>query len=119
MILLFPDLDTLRLALTGNVVPTDVTLAPAAVSFGDQGKIYVEPTVNLSKAVTKNLDRLGVKGSKRHASDEPQDVTCWPQLLPVTRDTVAPQLSNQAPVLFELEKAEDLPTLVTEMLRLG
>ncbi len=119
MILLFPDLDTLRVSLTSGIVPADVTLSPAAVSFDAEGKIYVEPTVNLSKAVTKNLDRLGVKGSKRHASDEPQDVTCWPQLLPVTRDTVAPQLSNQAPVLFELEKAEDLPTLVTEMLRLG
>ncbi len=119
MILLFPDLDTLRVALTSGIVPAEVTLAPAAVSFDAEGKIYVEPTVNLTKAVTKNLDRIGVKGSKRHASDEPQEVTCWPQLLPVTRDAAAPQLSNQAPVLFELEKAEDLPTLVTEMLRLG
>lgn len=119
MILLFPDLDTLRLAITSGVVPADVTLAPAAVSFDAEGKIYVEPTESLTKTVTKNLDRIGVKGSKRHASDEPQEVTCWPQLLPVAREGTPPQLSNQAPVLFELEKAEDLPTLVTEMLRLG
>ena len=119
MILLFPDLDTLRLALTSGIVPADVTLAPAAVSFDDQGKIYVEPTESLTKTVTKNLDRIGVKGSKRHAQDEPQEVTCWPQLLPVVREGTPPQLSNQAPVLFELERAEDLPTLVTEMLRLG
>src|SRR5215213_366561 len=119
MILLFPDTDTLRLAITSGVVPADVTLAPAAVSFDDQGKIYVEPTESLTKTVTKNLDRIGVKGSKRHASDNPQDVTCWPQLLPVTRDGTPPQISNQAPVLFELERAEDLPTLVSEMLRLG
>lgn len=119
MILLFPDIDTLRLAITSGVVPADVTLAPAAVSFDDQGKIYVEPTEALTKTVTKNLDRIGVKGSKRHASDNPQDVTCWPQLLPVTRDGTPPQISNQAPVLFELERAEDLPTLVSEMLRLG
>ena len=119
MILLFPDLDTLRVSLTSGIVPADVTLAPAAVSFDAEGKIYVEPTINLTKTVAKNLDRIGVKGSKRHASDEPQEVTCWPQLLPVVRDSAAPQLSAQAPVLFELEKAEDLPTLVTEMLRLG
>lgn len=119
MILLFPDLDTLRLALTSGIVPTDVTLSPAAVSFDDKGQIYVESTANITKAVAKNLDRIGAKGSKRHAGDEPQDVSCWPQLLPVTRDAAAPQISNQAPVLFELEKAEDLPTLVTEMLRLG
>ncbi|MDY3559598.1 hypothetical protein R5W23_000592 [Gemmata sp. JC673] len=119
MILLFPDLDTVRLALTTGIVPAEVTLAPAAVSFDDQGKIYVEPTAGLTRAVTKNLDRIGVKGSKRHASDDPQEVTCWPQLLPVTRDPAAPTISNQQPVLFELESAEDLPALVTEMLRLG
>lgn len=119
MILLFPDLDTVRLALTSGIVPPEVTLAPAAVSFDDQGKIYVEPTAALTRTATKNLDRIGVKGSKRHASDDPQEVTCWPQLLPVTRDPVAPTISNQQPVLFELENAEDLPALVTEMLRLG
>ncbi len=119
MILLFPNLDTIRLALTSGIVPADVTLTPAAVSFNAEGKIYVEPTANLSRAVTKNLDRIGVKGSKRHASDDPQEVTCWPQLLPVTRDTAAPTISNQAPVLFELEKPEDLSSLVAEMLRLG
>jgi hypothetical protein len=119
MILLFPDLDTLRLALTGSVVPTDVTLAPAAVSFGDQGWIYVEPTVTLSRAVTKSLDRLGVKGSKRHANDTPHEVTSWVQILPLAREPGTPQLSSQGTVLFELASADDMPTLVGEMLRLG
>jgi hypothetical protein len=119
MILLFPDLDTLRLALTSGTVPADVALAPAAVSFDDAGKVYVESELNVSKTVAKALDRLGVKGSKRLGSDEPEDVTCWPQILPVARDAAPPQLAGQAPVLFELEKADDLPALVTEMLRLG
>ena len=120
MILLFPDLDTLRVSLTSGIVPADVTLAPAAVSFDDQGKIYVEPTTNLTKVVAKNLDRIGVKGSKRHASDEPQEVTCWPQLLPVVRDSLGAAKSPiRHPSLFELEKAEDLPNLVTEMLLSG
>ncbi|HSQ57071.1 MAG TPA: hypothetical protein VLM40_15165, partial [Gemmata sp.] len=119
MILLFPNLETLQLALTSSIVPADVTLAPAAVSYDDQGKIYVESTANLTRTTTKNLDRIGVKGSKRHASDSPADVSCWPQLIPLTRETTAPTLSNQAPVLFELSDSDDLPTLVTEMLRLG
>jgi hypothetical protein len=119
MILLFPDLDTLRLALTSNIVPAEVSLAPAAVTFDTQGRVYVEPGANLTRAVIKDLDRIGVKGSKRHASDAPQEVTCWPQVLPVTREAAPPTLSSQAPVLFELEDAEDLPTLITEMLRLG
>jgi hypothetical protein len=119
MILVFPDLDTLRLCLTSSTVPADVTLAPAAVSFDDQNRIYVEPTVSLSKTTTKSLDRLGVKGSKRHGSDDPEQVASWVQILPVTRDAGVPNTSSQAAVLFELGSADDLPTLVTEMLRLG
>jgi hypothetical protein len=119
MILLFPNLDTLRLALTSSIVPTDVTLAPAAVSFDAQGKIYLESTAALNRTVTKNLDKIGVKGSKRHATDTPEDVTCWPQVLPVSREGGTPNVSHQAPVLFELSDADDLPVLVTEMLRLG
>ncbi|HJZ53613.1 MAG TPA: hypothetical protein VKE74_01560, partial [Gemmataceae bacterium] len=119
MILLFPDLDTLRLCLTSNTVPADVTLAPAAVTFDDQGRIYVEPSVSLSKTTSKSLDRLGVKGSKRHGSDSPEDVSSWVQILPVAKDPTTPNVSSQAAVLFELTSADDLPTLVTEMLRLG
>src|SRR5262245_10731196 len=119
MILLFPNLDTLRLALTSSIVPHEVTLAPAAVTFDDQGKIYLESEANLTRSVTKNLDRIGVKGSKRHASDQPEKITCWPQALPVEREAETPALSNQSPVLFELSDADDLPTLATEMLRLG
>jgi hypothetical protein len=119
MILLFPDLDTVRLALTSNLVPTDLTLAPAAVSFDAQGKVYVEPTVALPRGLEGTLKKIGVKGSKRHGSDAVEEVACWPQILPTVRDTATPQLSSQAAVLFELESADDLPTLVTEMLRLG
>ena len=119
MILLFPDSDTLRVALTGNVVPPDVSLAPAAVTFDTQGKLYVEPTAAITKTVAKNLDKIGVKGSKRHASDEPEEVQSWLQILPVTKEAAPPVLSKDAPVLFELQSAEDLPLLVTEMLRLG
>ena len=119
MILLFPNLDTLRLALTSSIVPIELTLAPAAVTFDDQGKIYLESDANLTRTVTKNLDRIGVKGSKRHATENPEQLSCWAQALPVARESETPALSNQAPVLFELSDADDLPILATEMLRLG
>jgi hypothetical protein len=119
MILLFPNADTLRLALTGGVVPPEVTTAPAAVTFDPQGKIYLESEANLSKAAVRNLDKIGVKGSKRHATDAPEDVSCWPQVLPVVREAGTPAVSTQQPVLFELADADDLPTLAAEMLRLG
>ncbi|MBA4066609.1 MAG: hypothetical protein C0501_23475 [Isosphaera sp.] len=119
MILLFPNADTLRLALTGGVVPPEVTTSPAAVSFDPDGKIYLESAAGLAKATVRGLDKLGVKGSKRHATDAPEDVSCWMQVLPVVRESGTPVVSNQAPVLFELADADDLPTLAAEMLRLG
>lgn len=119
MILLFPNLDTLRLALTRTIVPPEVMLTPAAVTFDNQGKVYLEPTAALTRTVIKNLDKIGVKGSRRHANDHPQEVSCWPQVLPLVKEPGTPNVSNQAPVLFELSEADDLPTLATEMLRLG
>ena len=119
MILLFPNLDTLRLCLTSNTVPSDVTLAEARVSFDEQGQIYLESTATLSKTTGKLLDRLGVKGSKRHGSATIEKITSWLQVLPVTKESGTPNISTQAAVLFELDSASDLPGLVTEMLRLG
>jgi hypothetical protein len=119
MILLFPNHDTLRLALTSSIVTTDVTLKPAAVTFDSQGKIYLESTAPLSRTTIKNLDKIGVKGSKRHTTETPEHVTCWPQIVPLIKEPGTPNVSNQAPVLFELSDSDDLPTLVSEMLRLG
>ena len=118
MILVFPDLDTFRLALTGGVVPPEVSLTDAAVSFGDDGRIFIDTAAKLPRKANAELARLGVVGAKRHPFD-PQPVSCWLQVLPVTRDPAPPQLSSQAPVLFELPAADQLPTIVGEMLRLG
>ena len=119
MILLFPNLDALHLTLSTDIVSREVTQEPAAVTFDEQGRIYVESPTALSKATTKNLDRIGVKGSRRHATDRPAQVTSWVQILPTTREPGTPDFSSQTPVLFELEDGDDLPALVTEMLRLG
>ena len=119
MILRFPNLDTLQLALTSSAVPSDVTLAPAAVSFDDQFRVYVAPSVTLSKGTEKILTRLGVKGSKRHGADPVTEVGNWVQILPLVKESGAPNLASQTVVLFELTAADDLPKLVTEMLRLG
>lgn len=119
MILLFPDLDTLRLCLASGIVAQEVTLAPAVATFDDQQRIYVEPRIALSKTTMKHLDRLGVKGSKRHATEDVLQVSCWLELVPAVKEAAPPALSSQATVLFELESGADLPVLVAEMLRLG
>ena len=119
MILLFPNYDTLRLALISSIVPTEITLAPASVTFDDQGKIYLESSATLQRSVTRNLDKIGVKGSKRHATIASEEISSWLQILPLTKDLGTPNVSNQAAVLFELTNGDDLAILVAEMLRLG
>jgi cellulose synthase operon protein C len=119
MILLFPDIDTLKLALSSSIVGPDVTLAPAVLTIDSQGRLYVEPKTTLSRTTTKNLDRIGVKGCKRHGSSTPEPVANWLQIVPLQKEPGPPELSSQSPVLFELESADDLPVLVSEMLRLG
>jgi hypothetical protein len=119
MILLFPNLETLRLALTSNIVPPEITLSPATVSSDEHGRLYLETNVSLSRTVIKNLDKIGVKGSRRHGNLTPTPVSCWPQAMPVTKEVGAPTITQQTPVLFEFSNTEDLPILITEMLRLG
>jgi len=118
MILLFPDSDTLKLALAGGIVGPDITLAPATLTVDTQGRLYVEPAADLSRATMKNLDRIGVKGSKRHGSKVQQTVRNWLQIVPLRKAAAEPKFSTQAPVLFEVETGDDLATLATEMLRL-
>lgn len=118
MILIFPDADTFRLALTGGTVPPEVLSAEAGVAFDAGGRLSVETDAKLTRKAATELTRLGVATVKRHIGTAAA-VTCWPQILPVARDPNPPQLSSQAPVLFELESAEDLPVIVGEMLRLG
>lgn len=119
MILMFPDVDTLKLALAGSIVGPDVTLAPATLTIDAQGRLYVEPDTDLSTATRKNLDRIGAKGSRRHGSTVKERVATWLQIIPLVKDQAQPTLASQTPVLFELESADDLPLLVSEMLRLG
>src|SRR5581483_6432871 len=118
MILLFPDADTFRLALTGGFVPTDVLSAEAQVAFDADSRLTVETDAKLPRKSAGELTRLGVTAAKRHVGPA-EAVSCWPQILPSDRDPNPPQLSSQAPVLFELESGEDLPVIVGEMLRLG
>lgn len=118
MILTFPDADTFRLVLTGGFVPADVVLAPAIAAIDPAGPVSLDFDAKLPKKVTADLTRLGVSLARRHVADA-FPVSCWLQVVPVTRQAAPPQFASQAPVLFELESAADLPAIVGEMLRLG
>lgn len=114
----FPDLDTLRLALTTAAVPTEVALAPVQVGFNDNGSIWINTAASLSRAALTALKKLNVELGHPTGPTELTDFTCWPQIFPVERtgDRTVPTV--QTPVLFELP-TDQLASFVAEMLRLG
>lgn len=118
MILCFPDLDTFRLVVTGTLLPAEVTLSPATAVLSGDGRLFIDTPAKLTKKATSELSKIGVSGAKA-LPGEGEAISCWLQLLPVTKDAAPPQLASQAPVLFELPTATDLPGIVGEMLRLG
>jgi hypothetical protein len=94
-------------------------LAPAVAGIDDEGHIWLQPSVALPKKAQNALRKLGVQTLEANGDLKAEEVSCWPQMLPVERDPAPPGLSGQAPVLFELPGTETLPDLVGEMLRLG
>ncbi|HZT79550.1 MAG TPA: hypothetical protein VFA26_04995 [Gemmataceae bacterium] len=118
MLLTFPDLDTLRLALTTGAVPPPVGQAAAAAGFDADGRVSVQPSVAVPHAAQNDLRKLGVEVAMGNGTPLAESVCCWPQLLPLQRVGQAPALPEQTPVLFDLP-AEQLAAVACEILRLG
>ncbi len=117
MIFLFPDLETLRIALTSGQVASEVAVEPAEAAFGAGAEVSVKSHAIPPKAMQNALKRLGVKTAKAHMG-EPIAVGCWPEILPVVKQAGVPELASNEPVLFDLP-AESLADFAVEMLRLG
>ena len=118
MILSFPSLDALALAISGGSIRAEVAVGPCSASFDSSGAVSVEASFRLLKAQKGELAAKGIVESKRHVGDE-EEFSCWLQLFPVVSMSGPPQLSQQAPVLFDLPDAATMSEFVTEMLRLG
>jgi hypothetical protein len=117
MVLHFPNVETLQLALTSGILPAAVSLAPVSAAFDNAG-VWVETSVSVPTSVQNNLRRLGVQPVKNGGGPAVQPLSCWPQILPLERSG-ALALGGQTPVLFELRQAGLVPELVAEILRLG
>jgi hypothetical protein len=120
MIFYFPNLDSLRLALTSGMVPPAVSLKPAVAGFDDQDHLWLQTAEALPRGAQAALGRLGVQVKKTSDAALSIDVCCWLQALPL-EPAAAPQAlpATQAPVLFELTNTAQLSDLVAEILRLG
>jgi hypothetical protein len=119
MILTFPDLDTVRLALTSGAVPAAVALARAGAAFAADGRVWVEPSAELPRKALADLRRLGAAVVKPAGALPRVELVCWLQLLPLepAADSAAPP--ERAPILFELADGQQFAALVSEVLRLG
>src|SRR5262249_16771738 len=116
MTLVFPNEDTLRLALSSGLVPPAVSLAPAHCTRTPEGTIRITPATELDPEIVATGRGFGVTVVADSADGE--RITHWLQSLPLRRTSQAPALTDKTPILFELP-ATDAASLVCEMLRLG
>lgn len=118
MIFHFPRLDTLSFAIAGGHIPATTASAPCRASFASNGVIAVEASFKLAKGRKAELLALGVTESDHHLGAI-EELTCWLQAFPLQPVAGPPQVSQQAPILFELPDAAVMAEIVQEILRLG
>src|SRR5947208_2354892 len=114
MALIFPNEDTLRMALTSGLAPTSLSLSPAYCARSANGSITLAAAI--PESVVTTLQNFGVTLGDDPAQAE--RLGHWLEALPLARNSQPPILTDQTPVLFELPAA-DVAHLVGEMLRLG
>ncbi len=119
MILKFPDLATLRLALTSGAVPPAVSATPAFAGDDAAGALWVETNESLPRAAQIELKKLGVQAARASEAGLAAEVRCWAELLPLQPDPDVHAVADNTPVLFELAGGTPLADLVSEILRLG
>jgi hypothetical protein len=119
MIIKFPNLDTLRLALTCGAIPPDVAQQPAIAGFGADEQLLVESPAKLPAASQRELKHLGATVCKSSGAERSTEVSCWLELLPLVADPTPLAELEKTPVLFDAPSGEELSRLVLEMLRLG
>jgi len=114
--LIFSSEEALRLAMTSELVPTEVQGTPVRVRHEADGSLLVEPVQSLTRAQLATLTQAGVKVGR--GQDDGLDlVQCWPALvLPVA---LGESEIHGAMVLFVLPDTRGIMPLAAELLRLG
>src|SRR5262245_8611742 len=105
-ILKFPDLATLRLAMTTAAVPVPVTQASASVGFDDQGPVWIETSASLPRNCQNDLKKLGAQVARSSGVPLSTGVSCWPEMLPLEPDRAPIERLETTPVLFDLPSGE-------------
>lgn len=117
--LLFDDLQTFRLALTGKCIPREISQGPVTAGFDDHDRLWIEKPAGLGQSASRELRKLGVGHGPCCDAQLLAEVTCWPELLPLVADPNSTEHLEQTPVLFDLPTGDRLAHLASEILRLG
>src|SRR5215468_5247276 len=118
MILKFPDLATLQLALTSSTVPPAVSQTSAVASF-DGEQVWVETNATLGRATQNALKKMGAQVCRSAGGGPAREVSSWLELLPLRAEPDVLAGLEQTPVLFDMPDGEQMARLAGEMLRLG
>lgn len=119
MLLRFPNLDAIRLALTSGLIPEDVRHARVRALLHDPGPVWANAHGAIDRKALRELRHLGVIEDGQAPTPLDQEFTCWMQLLPLEKESRDWSQAERMPILFELAGAGALGELSAEMLRLG
>jgi len=114
--LFFPELEMLRLALTGGAIPAPLSRSPARAGSDERGQVWLETDVPLPRATVFGLQLLGAQFVSLGAGTELHPVCCWQQVLPLQAGPMPDETGP--PILLELT-AGRLPAVAAELRRLG
>src|SRR3954465_5743610 len=100
MALVFPNEDTLHVALTSGLAPSSLSLSPTQYARRADGSIVLAPAMAVPDSVALALRIFGVT-----FGDEPSDgrpLAHWMEALPLAPVLKEPPITDQTPVLLEL-----------------
>lgn len=117
-VILFNDVDALRLVLTSGALPSHLVRGRARAGFDGNGRLWLQPAGELARGTIAALTRLGAKVQGMSGCELNESLSSWIELLPLIPDPVAPG-EHATRVLFALADAKELPALVSEARRLG
>jgi cellulose synthase operon protein C len=119
VILHFPTLDALKLALFSDAIPATVSVTPVMAAFAEKGGCWVETDKPITKPQLSELAKLGVSIEKAAPLPLAERLHCWPQLIPLQKEPLNHELTEKTPILFEVPSEIQFTDLVSEVLRLG
>ncbi|QGJ70055.1 Hypothetical protein PBC10988_17440 [Planctomycetales bacterium 10988] len=116
-VLHFPNLQTLRLAITSKLLPTHILGQPTRGHRSEKGDLWIEFPHPLEKQTHHGLHQLNIQtGTKSPPLKE--KVQTWFEWFPLQKEA-DPVHDERTSILFWVEDPQSLNELIFEMLRLG